>query len=272
MSNLGAQEKPSQSLANDYPLFYYLVTLLVPLLLIYISNYFFGYKKNQRISELCFSKLKPQLESHFQNIGENGQSKKESCSLYKLYATGKSNCGYILIAVEMIKRKDLLSVVVSKLRNKGDRITIEVPIRTTASLPLILAVVKQTDVQKTKRTYSDLGSFANKVRVKGLSKNLVCLAESQELASRCMTDSIVKRISELSSSVESIHITDQVVIRPEFCLTLRCAFSLDPKATLNVPKMLSVVLEIVDHCSRLEVPYPKKTLIQKSRNAISSKE
>jgi len=96
----------------------------VIMLLIYILNYYTGKRLNLQILTRWLFVNKPIFDQNFSHIGVSplqGGSEggalfdEESCYTYKFYASGRVNCDYCLVTLDLKKRQDLLTMLVFNL-------------------------------------------------------------------------------------------------------------------------------------------------------------
>ena len=83
-----------------------LETVLVFLLLVYILNYFVGKKLNKKLASLWVQENKEVFQSEFSHIGVTDQPNgplidSESAHQFKFYASGRQNCLYSLVSIEV---------------------------------------------------------------------------------------------------------------------------------------------------------------------------
>ena len=81
--------------------------MLVVILAIYVVNYFLGKKLNQKYALLWVQENKPLFDSEFAHVGVSNQTNgalidAESAHSYKFYATGRQNCVYTLVSLEVL--------------------------------------------------------------------------------------------------------------------------------------------------------------------------
>ena len=80
--------------------------MLVVILAIYVVNYFLGKKLNQKYALLWIQENKPLFDSEFAHVGVSNQENgalvdAESAYSYKFYASGRQNCTYALVSLEV---------------------------------------------------------------------------------------------------------------------------------------------------------------------------
>jgi hypothetical protein len=76
--------------------------------------------QNENIAQSFEREYKDLLTSQFSSVGQGATSKshiyiKDSQSNFKVYASGRRHCPYMLLELDLIKRQDLLSMVACTL-------------------------------------------------------------------------------------------------------------------------------------------------------------
>jgi hypothetical protein len=123
--------------------------MLILVLVSYGFNYFVGIQRNKRIAEDWLSQLRPLIFSNFAVVGTNNKELKDPSMIqfedvdintFKVYAGGRENIIYCHFILELMKRQDFVSMVVSffmcgkifKTPVSTDSVWIEIPIDRSA--------------------------------------------------------------------------------------------------------------------------------------------
>ena len=80
--------------------------MLVIVLAIYVLNYFLGKRLNEKYALLWVQQNKKLFDSEFSHVGvSNSQGgallDSESANAFKFYASGRQNCSYALVSIEV---------------------------------------------------------------------------------------------------------------------------------------------------------------------------
>lgn len=98
-------------------------------LLLYFANFILGRTKNYSIASSWYEKNLELLESNFSLVGDDGKKEienpglmKETESVYTLWCSGRSSIEGLLAEIHLVKRQDLLSVVINYFKPTNDKI------------------------------------------------------------------------------------------------------------------------------------------------------
>jgi len=83
-------------------------------------------------------------------------------NLFKFYATGRLNCNYCLVTLEMKRRQDLFTMITFNLLwPELDRVSYEIPLSFTDSYPCIFAIIKRNELKTVLENHKILVKFHN---------------------------------------------------------------------------------------------------------------
>ena len=148
-----------------------------------------------------------------------------SLNEFNFYASGRQNCYYSLFKMEMLHRQCLVSsLVIDRLQNLTDTLTVEIPIRfpnidpsQPSPVPLEFFVCKQSKVQSAFSTHEHFKDFVSQIKADNLvgaqacKDRLVVLAESEEAANMLINKDVGEVLCQLGDSLIDVHITDRQV-------------------------------------------------------------
>lgn len=139
---------------------YTLETVVAVVASLYLLVYFLGKRRNDRLAVSWLHAVRPLFEANFSHVGvaekpDGPLMQQEANHCYKFFASGRVNCAYALLTLEMRKRQDLLSsALVQLVMPEKDRMIVEIPINPSEALPLVFAVCKKA-LAKTFRTSNE---------------------------------------------------------------------------------------------------------------------
>lgn len=108
---------------------YFIEFVIVIGLLLYFANFILGRTKNYSIASSWYEANLELLESNFSLVGDDGKKEiensglmKETESVYTLWCSGRSSIEGLLAEIHLVKRQDLLSVVINYFKPTNDKI------------------------------------------------------------------------------------------------------------------------------------------------------
>lgn len=134
-------------------------------LLIYFVNFFTGKGKNVKIAHMWLDNFTSFLDKNSLFLGINGKFKvdeegliKESESLYTMRCTGSTSCigKSMLIELRLIKRQDLMSLMVGLVRPQQDQLHIKINLKCNFMETFVMCVGTKKTITKFFKEYSDL--------------------------------------------------------------------------------------------------------------------
>ena len=196
---------------------------------------------------------------------------KEAYHVFKYYATGRYNLGYILGTLELCKRQDLFTtVLLGPLTKENDKVAYEIPIKQESPNPVVLMLCRTSQIKTQRANHLDVKTLTKVCEV-GLPPQYTLLAESQEAADFIINPSVLKLISTLSISIDYIYITDQVSLTEGYSLSLTSSF-LFPKSKEELPSVTAqaqLAILIADLTSKLNLSSKAKITAEKERNTMN---
>jgi len=167
----------------------------------------------------------------------------ESANCFKFYASGRQNCIYFLTTIELKKRQDLITMAIFNLIwPERDRISIEIPLDISYSIPVQFGVVRRKDAKTVHANNPDFKGLCRKITIDELSQYTI-LAESEENISNILTPPIMSILKKHDQLIQMLSVSDQ---RKPYKLVLRLDMIV-PKSYLNNPKEFHTVIKMLLH-------------------------
>lgn len=142
-------------------------------LVIYGVQFYFGKTHNEKVARAWVALNMPIFTTQFASIGimnPSEESKKpseepsmvnaeesnvrgalieqHSYSMFKFYATGRMNCNYCLVTLDLKRRQDMLTMLTFNLLwPEQDKVSYEIPLLFSDSFPCIFALVKKRNMK-----------------------------------------------------------------------------------------------------------------------------
>lgn len=165
-----------------------------------------------------YAAFAPLFEAQFAVPGAyNGEEQgarliKDSQSCYKFYASGRRNCDGVMATLDLVKRHDLLSVLLAQvdMERTRDTVTLEVKMDDRGMPPVVLAVVQRKRLAKVKAEFVDLEQYASPCGApRGLGDSLAAMADIPEHASTFLSPEICAALEGGADLVHALHVTDR---------------------------------------------------------------
>jgi hypothetical protein len=210
-------------------------------------------KANAKIAGFWVQQNKSIFEHDFSHIGVTDQAggallDQESANMYKFHATGRVNCVYCLVTIELKRRQDLLTMLFfSIIWPEKDRISIEIPVELAAPLPVVFAVVRAKEAKTVYGNNSDLKALCKKIAFPDLEGQYIAFGENTEAAEYLLTAPVVSLLKKNDSIIQMIQVTDQSssrfksVLRADFLIPHN--FTKDAKEFQPLIKMLFYMVD-----------------------------
>ena len=251
---------------------------------VYLLCFLIGRARGERMVLAWFEANSDLLYENFSLVGvKDNEHKflKEREDIFRLWCSGRVGCDGMMIEVNLDKRHDLISRMVSIVKSVPDKIIITAMLPKEDTEHIVFALASKKVLSRMLKDYEDLIFFASsKLPCDrfGFSQGLLVSAcESQEAISNIISPQIAKIIETHLHCFESLHISDQyigtkadndpdVVTEPQ---TATCRIILK----LNVPaKRKSLGSRSTDMARMLPMTQLAILLIDKVRKLKLSKE
>lgn len=256
---------------------YTLETIVAIVGVLYLLVYFLGKRRNDRLAVSWLHSVRPLFEANFSHVGvaekpDGPLMQQEANHCYKFFASGRVNCAYALLTLEMRKRQDLLSSSLMQLvMPERDKMIAEIPIRPVESLPLVFAVCRKTAAKTFRLNSEDLKSLTAVRKYDELSPSYCVLAENDETVRALLTSKVLTVLHSLPPScIDNFLISDQRQLHAGYPLTLRCECYLptDPKDYGEMTKLCGMLLTLVDCVAGLRLSPTAKLASEKERQIL----
>jgi len=234
---------PQTTLQNDEvnePKLWALEITYATIIILYALNYINGRNTNQKIANAWATSMQPIFTSNFSRFGDQDTFSitKESQHSYTVSCTGRIHCHGAQASLELKKRQDLVSVLMSyALSPKSDLMVYDVAMEDSAA-PFIFAIVNKKEKQITKE-YPDVVKFAAPVNFPALS-NYIIYTDTPEIVASLLTVEITQTLKNYDQYVKFVYFSDQSTITPKYSKMLRFVFKL-PSSTHDMGKLTTLI-------------------------------
>ncbi|KAL7753709.1 Coiled-coil domain-containing protein 47 [Sorochytrium milnesiophthora] len=155
---------------------------IIAFFVLYFANFFYGYRKNERLADQWVRDNIVVLRKNFAKVGD-GKSVlvRDGYADYVVTCSGRQGCRSALIRLELLHRQDLVSVLYNFVVPGVDTVTVELELDAKAPVEYVYGVVGKKAPATVKSRY-DLKTFA---RVMGtqLPPALTGLSEHNDVVS-----------------------------------------------------------------------------------------
>jgi len=245
-------------------------TLIICIFIISGINFVLGRRLNNKYAFSWMEANKPVFESEFSQIGvstETGEILEiEGANSFKFFASGRKNCVYAMVTMELKRRHDLFSMaIVNLIWPQKDRLRLEIPIDTVNNLPFLFAVAKRKEAKFVHDNYPDINYFCNKMTHDELDREYVVLGEDEEVSEYILTSSVIVALKKYDNIIEMISFTD---LRKPHKQVLRVDMQI-PNNLLKNPKefqnIIKTTLSLVDHIAIYKMSNVLRNKAEKAR-------
>jgi len=198
---------------------YYLEIIILAGLVLYFINFFVGRAKNQKIAETWYSTFKQLLQDNFAMVGDDGKLEnsepglmKESENVYLLWCSGRTCCESVLIELRLVKRQDLVSMIISLFRPQSDQVHIKVFMNNEDMDSYVLGLATKKTASRLTKEMADVSVFCperKSVEKYGLPSTFVLMSEIGEAATSLLDARVCSLINKIPEVIDSIHFSDQ---------------------------------------------------------------
>ncbi|KAL0821578.1 hypothetical protein ABMA28_005030 [Loxostege sticticalis] len=201
---------------------YWLEGILCCLLVAYALGYALGRSKNTSIA-LNFLKMhKPLLDDNFTLVGETGLDvvaaadergwRREAEHCFTMWCSGRVCCEGMLLTLKLIKRQDLVHVLLGIVRPTPDTLHIRVELGKDDSDPFVLCVAQKKVATRLAKEMQDLSVFCPERRPgdkHGLPSAMSVMSESAEATAAILDSRVCAALDQYHKHVQYIHISDR---------------------------------------------------------------
>ncbi|GBP29522.1 Coiled-coil domain-containing protein 47 [Eumeta japonica] len=204
---------------------YWLEGLLCCMLAAYALAYAIGRAKNTAIA-INFLKLhKPLLDDNFTLVGESGSDivsvtgaegehgwRREAEHCFTMWCSGRTCCEGMLLTLKLIKRQDLVHMLLGAIRPTPDTLLIRVELGKEDSDPFVLCIAQKKTANKLAKEMQDLSVFCPERRPgdkHGLPSNLSVMSETPEATAAILDARVTTALTQYHTHLQYIHISDR---------------------------------------------------------------
>lgn len=199
---------------------YCLELVILAGLVLYFINFFVGRSKNQKIADTWFETFKGLMDDNFALVGDDGKLEnpqsgliKESENVYFLWCSGRTACEAVLFELRLLKRQDLVSVIINLFRPQTDQVHVKVFMNEGDMDSFVLCLASKKTAGKLAREMADLSVYCPEkkpvVEKYNLPANFVLLSEIGEAATTLLDTKVCTVVNKVPDVVESVHFSDQ---------------------------------------------------------------
>lgn len=223
-------------------------------IVLYLINFFIGQRTNERIARQWMEAHAAVFDSQFCQLGLDDSPAlliKDSQSCFKFYASGRRYCHSLLATLELVKRHDIFSLLLSlvDLSTKQDEVVVEIPMDEDME-PFIFAIMKKKHEKRIKKADKNLREHARyKLTSKRLPSDLVAWTDCPELeAAFLCDDKVVRTLEKYGDLLVSLHITDEGSVNfSTSTKIIRCKFLIpDLKDMEQCRTLIMMVMHFID--------------------------
>ncbi|KAG6465704.1 coiled-coil domain-containing protein 47 isoform X2 [Manduca sexta] len=201
---------------------YWLEGLLCCLLAAYALAYAVGRAKNTSIATNFLKLHKPLLEDNFTLVGETGADvvsagdergwRREAEHCFTMWCSGRVCCEGMLLTLKLIKRQDLVHVVLGAVRPSPDTLLLRAELGKDDSDPFVLCVAQKKIATRLSREMQDLSVFCPERRPgdkHGLPTSLSVMSETAEATAAILDARVTAALALYHQHIQYIHISDK---------------------------------------------------------------
>jgi len=198
---------------------YYLEIVILTGLVLYFFNFFIGRSKNQKIADTWYSTYKQLLQDNFAMVGDDGKLEnsepglmKESENVYLLWCSGRTCCESVLIELRLVKRQDLVSMIINCFRPTSDQVHIKVFMNNEDMDSFVVGLATKKTASRLTKEMADVSVFCperKSVEKYGLPSTFVLMSEMGEVATSLLDTRVCALINKIPEVIDSLHFSDQ---------------------------------------------------------------
>ena len=185
---------------------------------VYLLCFLIGRARGERMVLAWFEANSDLLYENFSLVGvKDNEHKflKEREDIFRLWCSGRVGCDGMMVEVNLDKRHDLISRMVSIVKSVPDKIIITAMLPIEETEHIVFALASKKVLSRMLKDYEDLIFFASSKlpcdRFGFTQGLLVSACESQEAISNIISPQIAKIIETHLQCFESLHISDQYI-------------------------------------------------------------
>ncbi|XP_026321431.1 coiled-coil domain-containing protein 47 [Hyposmocoma kahamanoa] len=202
---------------------YWLEGILCCALAAYALAYAVGRAKNTSIAQNFLKLHKPLLDDNFTLVGETGVDvvcapgdqrgwRREAEHCFTMWCSGRVCCEGMLLTLKLIKRQDLVHVVLGAVRPQTDTLLVRVELGKDDSDPFVLCIAQKKIATKLSKEMQDLSVFCPERRPgdkHGLPSTLSVMSEVAEATTAILDSRVTQALTQYHQHIQYIHISDR---------------------------------------------------------------
>ncbi|KAJ0174772.1 hypothetical protein K1T71_009880 [Dendrolimus kikuchii] len=201
---------------------YWLEGILCCLLATYALAYVVGRAKNTSIATNFLKLHKPLLDENFTLVGESGLDvvvvsdergwRREAEHCFTMWCSGRVCCEGMLLTLKLIKRQDLVHVLLGVVRPTPDTLLVRVELGKDDSDPFVLCVAQKKIATRLSKEMQDLSVFCPERRPgdkHSLPAALSVMSECAEATAAILDARVTAALTQYHNHVQYIHISDK---------------------------------------------------------------
>ncbi|XP_041982241.1 PAT complex subunit CCDC47 [Aricia agestis] len=199
---------------------YWLEAILCCLLMSYAIAFALGRAKNTSIATNFLKLHKPLLDENFTLVGETGTDivgeergwRREAEHCFTMWCSGRTCCEGMLLTLKLIKRQDLVHVLLGTVRPSPDTLLIRVELGKDDCDPFVFCVAQKKIATRLSKEMQDLSIFCGEKRggeKHGLPASLAVLSECAEAAGGVLDARATAALARYHAHIQYIHISDR---------------------------------------------------------------
>ncbi|KAI6171349.1 Coiled-coil domain-containing protein 47 [Aphelenchoides bicaudatus] len=270
---------------------YQVESVMLLVIFVYALNFIYGKSKNHSLATSWYAYSQPLLEQQFALVGDDGttqepvggQMMKETEYNYLIWSTGRIGCRGMLSQLKLLKRQDLVGVVLNKFQPKTDKVIHKVELDLGEMDTFVFAVGLRKTLVKLVKDYTDLTSYAGEKKNTGqynLPAPFTVFTEVSETIPAILDQSTCQFIKRYERFIDYFHFSDQycgqkvpdenLTKLPETTPTLIFSFNvIESEQTAETEQLLlQFVFHIVDRIRRYKLSREGKQKADKNRRQM----
>ncbi|KAK6166011.1 hypothetical protein SNE40_022804 [Patella caerulea] len=270
---------------------FYVEMLMIAGLGVYFLNFLAGKTKNSKLAQAWLGAHKELLDSNFSIVGDDGTQKeatsgtlmKESENVYALWCSGRAHVEGMLVELKLLKRQDLINVMLRMFKPASDQIVITVDMDKSSMDRFVFAVAQKKAALRLHKDMNDLSQFAEKKNVDRyeIPSSYQILSEIGEANQTLLDKKVCQVLTKYEGLIEYIHFSDQYSgvksqeetqsKLPETKAVLLFCFNVPDKGKTRpsdmefVKPLLQFVFYCIDKVSRLQLGKEARGKADKNR-------
>ncbi|KAJ8714921.1 hypothetical protein PYW08_004902 [Mythimna loreyi] len=273
---------------------YWLEGILCCLLASYALAYVIGRAKNTSIATNFLKLHKPLLDDNFTLVGETGLDvvaasdergwRREAEHCFTMWCSGRLCCEGMLLTLKLIKRQDLVHVLLGVVRPTPDTLLVRVELGKDDSDPFVLCVAQKKIATKLSKEMQDLSVFCPERRPgdkHGLPSSMSVMSETAEATSAVLDTRVCAALEHYHQYVQFIHISDKysgpkqieeaaVTKPPDTEKVMLISLALGPDGGGDeVRPLLQLVFHLMDKIKRLRLSKEALAKCEKRRQKVA---